>query len=67
MIGELVARDWDVIVVGAGLAGGVVGRRLAEKGLSVLFVDRGTTGPRDDVGTLTPDVHDPVERVARGF
>jgi choline dehydrogenase-like flavoprotein len=67
VIADLVARNWDVIVIGAGMGGGVAGRRLAEKGLSVLFVDRGPSGPRDDKGMLAADVHDPAERAARGF
>ena len=48
VIGELVERCWDVIVVGAGLGGGIAGRRLAEKGLSVLFVESGPATPRED-------------------
>ena len=45
----------DVLIVGAGAAGGVVGRRLAEAGLDVLCLEQGTwpdrgafPGPRRD-------------------
>lgn len=34
-------RVWDVIVVGAGLAGGMAARRLAERGLGVLVLEAG--------------------------
>jgi choline dehydrogenase-like flavoprotein len=67
MISDLVGRDWDVIVVGAGMGGGVAGRRLAESGLSVLFLDRGASGSRDDRGMLDSEIADPAEREARGF
>lgn len=43
---------WDVIVIGAGMGGGLCGRALAEAGLSVLFVDRGREGPRRAVNGL---------------
>jgi len=33
---------WDVVVVGAGLGGGVVGLTLARQGLKVLFLEQGT-------------------------
>lgn len=39
-------KTWDVIIVGAGLGGGVCGRVLAEAGLSVLFVEKGPPTPR---------------------
>jgi choline dehydrogenase-like flavoprotein len=34
-------RDWDVVVIGAGLGGAVVGSRLAQAGRSVLFLEKG--------------------------
>ena len=46
MLTDVVEKLWDVIVIGAGMGGGTVGRRLAEKGLSVLFVERGQIGSR---------------------
>lgn len=36
------ARSWDVIVVGAGPAGAVAARTLAQRGAAVLLVDRAT-------------------------
>lgn len=41
MLSEILQRDWDVAIIGAGLGGGVAGRRLAERGLSVLFIEQG--------------------------
>ncbi|MBV0891404.1 GMC family oxidoreductase [Paracoccus sp. Z118] len=57
---------WDVIVIGAGLGGGLCGRALAEAGLSVLFVDRGTEGDRGATGALDGSDHDPGTRHLRG-
>ena len=54
---RLVDKCWDVIVVGAGLGGGIAGRRLAEKGLSVLFVEYGPANPRRGPGAaLRPTI-----------
>ncbi|MCA0274491.1 MAG: GMC family oxidoreductase [Proteobacteria bacterium] len=67
MIADIVEKQWDVIVIGAGLGGGVVGRRLAEQGLSVLFVERGPFGPRTEQQQLRTDIEDPNARRIRGF
>jgi len=67
MIGELANKDWDVIVIGTGMGGGTVGRRLAEKGLSVLFLERGPNGPRAEQQTLDAEMHDPMARTVRGY
>lgn len=40
-VAGLDGRAWDVVVVGAGPAGGVVARELARRGRSVLLVERG--------------------------
>ena len=42
------AQVWDAIIIGAGMGGGLVGRRLAEQGLSVLFVEKGPFGPASE-------------------
>lgn len=61
------ARDWDVIVIGAGLGGGVAGRRLAEAGLSVLFVEKGAAGyPTEENGTGNR-AKSPEARLLRGL
>lgn len=67
MIAELVDKEWDAIVIGAGLGGGTIGRRLAEKGLSVLFLEGGPNGPRAEEQKLRSDLEDPVARRVRGF
>ena len=41
-------RSWDVIVIGAGMGGGMLGRRLTERGLSVLFLEKGIEGYRTE-------------------
>ncbi|MGQ0458019.1 MAG: GMC oxidoreductase [Hyphomicrobium sp.] len=67
MIADLVEKEWDVIVIGAGLGGGAVGRRLAEGGLKVLFLERGPNGPRGEQQHLRSDLEDPVARRIRGY
>ncbi len=37
---ELVERSWDVVVIGAGLAGSVAARGLAQRGLRVALLDK---------------------------
>ena len=54
---EISAREWDAIVIGTGIGGGTVGRRLAEAGLSVLFVEKGP-----DLGDLAVAALNNVER-----
>ncbi len=43
---EALPRDWDVVVVGAGVAGAVSAYRLARRGLRVLLIDK-SRWPRD--------------------
>jgi choline dehydrogenase-like flavoprotein len=59
-------RSWNVIVIGTGMGGGLAGRRLAEHGLSVLFVEKGPAGRRAEQNSIT-DIDDPAERLARGL
>ena len=61
-IDDVIERHWDVIVVGAGMGGGIVGRRLAERGLSVLFVDSGMAGQRDDSCEWTDEYNERARR-----
>lgn len=67
MIADLCQKEWDVIVIGAGLGGGTLGRRLAERGLSVLFVESGPSGHPSEEQHLRDDITDPVARRVRGF
>lgn len=67
MISALSQREWDVIVIGAGLGGGTIGRRLAEKGMSVLFLESGPNAPRAEEQQLRDDITDPIARRVRGF
>ncbi|MDR5652161.1 GMC family oxidoreductase [Ruixingdingia sedimenti] len=60
-------RLWDVIVIGAGMGGGIAGRRLAEAGLNVLFIDRGPMGPRAEEQALSTEIADPAARLIRGY
>lgn len=60
-------RSWDVIVIGAGMGGGLVGRRLTERGLSVLFLEKGPVGYRTERQPYTPDVAGPMARQLRGY
>ncbi len=59
--------QWDVIVIGTGMGGGLAGRRLAEAGMRVLFVEKGPAGPRGERVRLDPGVFEPAARLARGF
>lgn len=67
MTGGIREATWDVIVIGTGMGGGIAGRRLAEAGLRVLFVEKGPAGPRGERVSLDPGVVDPAARLARGF
>ena len=43
---------WDVIVIGAGMGGGVLGHRLARSGRKVLFVEKGRSTLPGTPGTI---------------
>ncbi len=64
---EILARPWDVLIIGAGMGGGLAGRRLTERGLSVLFVEKGPQGYRTEQQQYSPDVADPPARRLRGY
>lgn len=60
-------KIWDVIVVGTGIGGGTIGRRLAERGLSVLFVEKGPYGFSSERQYLDTEMQDPDARLLRGY
>ena len=51
-VGEAERVTWDVIVVGTGMGGGTLGRRLAESGRRVLFVEKGRSTLPGVPGTI---------------
>jgi len=65
--GELTAREaervvWDVIVVGTGMGGGMLGYRLARSGRSVLFVEKGRStlpGVPGTIRSMVPELAEP--------
>ena len=67
MNSELIDKLWDVIVIGAGMGGGTIGRKLAEAGLSVLYVEAGPNGPRAERNRIRDDIQDPIARRIRGI
>ncbi len=54
-------------MIGTGIGGGVAGRRLAEMGLSVLFLEKGRNALRRDQAPFDNTIHDPEARRIRGF
>ncbi|WP_396931682.1 GMC oxidoreductase [Mycolicibacterium sp.] len=66
--GALTAReteriDWDVIVVGTGMGGGMLGYRLAQAGRRVLFVEKGRStlpGTPDTIRSAMPELAEPM-------
>lgn len=63
---EARAGQWDAIVIGTGMGGGLAGRRLAERGLSVLFLEKGPAGyPAEEQG-LDDRITAPDARLIRG-
>ena len=51
-VGEAQRVTWDVIVVGSGMGGGMLGRRLAESGRRVLFLEKGRSTLPGVPGTI---------------
>ena len=44
--------DWDIIIIGAGMGGGMLGHRLARAGRRVLFVEKGRSTLPGTPGTI---------------
>lgn len=63
---DIINRDWDAIVIGTGIGGGTAGRRLAEQGLSVLYVEKGPDLGDTAVPALGIETRDPEARLAHG-
>jgi choline dehydrogenase-like flavoprotein len=68
--GELTAREaervvWDVIVVGTGMGGGMLGYRLARSGRMVLFVEKGHSTLPGTPGTIRSSMPELAEPLAR--
>ncbi|MTH76539.1 glucose-methanol-choline oxidoreductase [Paracoccus aestuariivivens] len=63
---EIATMTWDVIVIGTGIGGGSVGRRLTELGLKVLFLEKGPDLGDAKVPGLAIDQTDPESRMAVG-
>lgn len=64
---EVLNQSWDAIIIGAGMGGGMAGRQLAERGLRVLFVEKGPSGVRSEQQRLTDQIENPIARHIRGF
>jgi choline dehydrogenase-like flavoprotein len=58
------SRHWDVIIIGTGIGGATVGRSLALRGLSVLFVEKGA---RIAPGEQSNAAGTPESRMAHGW
>ncbi|GAA4221482.1 choline dehydrogenase-like flavoprotein [Sagittula marina] len=58
--------DWDVLVIGTGIGGGTLGRRLAEAGQRVLFLEKGQADARSAENGLS-EIFVPEARAKRGL
>lgn len=63
---EIASVTWDAIVIGTGMGGGTTGRALAEAGLKVLFLEKGSAGRRTERHSMSSSLSDPVARTIRG-
>lgn len=67
MTADIRNSHWDVIVIGTGMGGGLIGRRLADMGFKVLFVEKGPGGYRSERQGLNSEMLDPTARQIRGY
>ena len=51
-IKELAKKEWDAIVVGAGMGGGAVGYSLAKAGMRILFCEKGRAYTKDSTSLV---------------
>ena len=58
------SRHWDVIIIGTGIGGATVGRSLALRGLSVLFLEK---GGRIRPSEASDSAVSPESRIAHGW
>lgn len=68
-VGELNPREaenitWDVIVIGAGMGGGMLGYSLARSGRRVLFVEKGRSTLPGEPGTIRASMPEQAEPLA---
>lgn len=59
-----ISQKWDVIIIGTGMGGSTAGYTLAQKGLSVLFLEKG--GDIKEKNELAAPI-DPQERIEKGW
>jgi choline dehydrogenase-like flavoprotein len=59
--------EWDALVIGAGMGGGLAARALAEGGMRVLILERGRAGWRAEETRIDTATADPVARLLRGL
>ena len=59
-------REWEVVIIGAGMGGGTVGHALVSQGHSVLFVERGAKDFEPRPAAPLVDSDNPEERIRNG-
>lgn len=64
---EAKAHSWDVMIIGAGMGGGLAARRLTEHGLKVLVLEKGRAGYRSEEQPYRDSIADPQARQLRGL
>jgi choline dehydrogenase-like flavoprotein len=57
-------KNWDVAIIGTGIGGATLGYVLAKAGLSVLFIEKGTTVPAESIQS---DSQTAAERMQQGW